>query len=115
MIKVEKFKFTYECWWDLILEVDPTKTENFKEQLLFWSGGHDRIRSENGDLKMAFLKMLAEEIIQMSLTMNENGIIHEFENKEGWLPLTIENGVRIVEVDSFQFDGDDFFIEKLDD
>jgi hypothetical protein len=65
----KKYKFTYE-WWDLELEVDPRKLGNFEEQLLFWSGGEDRIAKENGDVKKAFLKMLVAEIIVMSMTMS---------------------------------------------
>lgn len=111
---MEKFNVIYEQWWELTLEVDPTKVENFKQQLEFWSGGKHRIKKEKGDVKIAFLKMLAEEIIVMSMTMNTFGICKEFEEKEGWLPLTIENGVKIIEMDCWNFDQDDFFVQKLE-
>jgi hypothetical protein len=86
---------------------------NFEEQLLFWSGGEDRIAKENGDVKKAFLKMLVAEIIVMSMTMSAHQIYKKFEQKEGWLPLDIENGVKICAMDCWHFDEDDFFIEKL--
>lgn len=109
---MEKITVTYEFWWEVTLLVDPTKLHIFEEQVLFWMNGKDRIKNEKGDIKKAFLKMLVIELIEMSIHLNQKGIEKEFENKEGWYPLTIENGVRIIDIDSFHFDEDDLIFEQ---
>ena len=86
---MEKITITYEFWWEVTLLVDPTKIDKFKEQILFYMNGGERIENENGDIKKAFLKMLVIELIEMSMHFNQKGIEKEFENKEGWYPLTM--------------------------
>lgn len=111
---MEKFKIDYD-YWTVELEIDPTKISNFKEQLMFWGGGEYWIARERGDVKIAFIKLLARELVRMSMDYNLKGIIKEFENKEGWLPLNIEHGVRVLSIDDFTFDEDNFYVTQLDD
>ncbi len=108
----EKITITYEFWWEVTLLVDPTKIDKFKEQILLYMNGSERIENENGDIKKAFLKMLVIELIEMSMHFNQKGIEKEFENKEGWYPLTIDNGVKIIDIDSFRFDEDELSFEQ---
>jgi translation initiation factor 2 alpha subunit (eIF-2alpha) len=57
---------------------------------------------------------VAPEIMWLSADYNLKGILREFENKEGFYPLTEENGIRIKYIDDFRTDDTDFYIKVIE-
>ena len=107
-----RIKINYE-WWEAVFEIDRSdKTiETMKDQILFWMSGEDRIEKEGGDIEKAYLKMVSQEMIDETMRFNLKGILSYFEDAEGYAPLNGEYGVKLISVDNWKFDEDDFFIE----
>ena len=111
---IKKVRINFE-WWDCAVEIEQNQQtlDYMKEQLLFWSGGQRRIDKENGDIEKAYLKMLGYELILMSIDYNLYGILSEFKDKEGWYSLDGSYGVKLISIDEWEFDKDEFYIEEI--
>lgn len=101
-------------WWTAIVEIDesPETLKCMEEQLLFWSGGKQRIEREKGDIQKAYLKMLGQALINESQEWNIIGILSLYDEKEGWSDLRGNCGIKLISVDEWEFDRDDFDIEE---
>lgn len=113
MSNKKRVELTYE-WWSAVVEIDSSENtlKLMEEQLLFWSGGKDRITNAGGDIEKAYLKMLAQALIFASMEWNLEGIKSEFDEKEGWCDLRGKfGGVELISCDSWEWDADDFDIE----
>lgn len=112
---MKQVKISYE-WWVALVEIDdiPETYQYMEDQLLFWSGGEDRIDREDGDVESAYLRMLGEAIITKSTRLTVQGIIRHFAEAEGWVPLDGSFGIRLVTVDTWEFESDEFLIQELD-
>ena len=111
---MKKVEISYE-WWSAVVEIDetPETLEYMKEQLMFWTGGERRIDYEDGDVETAYLKALGEEMISETIRNNIHGIVNYFSQAEGWAPLDASFGVRLVSVDSWEFETNEFVIQEL--
>ena len=74
-------------------------------------GGQERIDDEDGDIEKAYLKMLGQQMIHMSMNLNVLGIKEQFEEMEGWYSLDGKFGVTLLRVDNWEFSASDFDIE----
>ena len=101
-------------WWEAVVEIEESEatTAAMKEQLLFWSGGQDRIDNADGDIEKAYLKMLGSHMIFESIGMNIEGVKSAFDDEEGWCPIRGKNGVNLVSVDEWEFSEDEIDIVK---
>lgn len=111
---MKKVKISYE-WWNAIVEIDetPETVEYMKDQLMFWTGGERRIDYEDGDVETAYLKMLGEAMISQTMRLNIHGILNYFSEAEGWALLDGSFGIRLVSVDNWEFETDEFIIEEI--
>jgi hypothetical protein len=96
---------TYD-WWEAVVEVDDTQDtiDVMTEQLLFWSGGKSRIKQANGDVITAYMKMLGEQLITLSMTYSLNGIISHFDEAEGWYDVKGNHGVKLISCNEWEFE-----------
>ena len=99
-------------WWEAVVEIDgkPETIEIMKEQLLFWVGGQRRIDKANGDVEFAYLEMLGEFLITESMGWSLEGILCQAEAREGWHSLCGKYGIKLISVDSWEFEADSFMI-----
>lgn len=102
-------------WWCATIEIDESESTmaTMKEQLLFWSGGQDRIDRHGGDIEKAYLKMLASHMIFESINCTQEGVAIAFDDEEGWYPIRGKNGVNLINCDSWEFSDEDFDIKQL--
>ena len=81
-----------------------------KEQLLFWTGGKERIKAALGDIEVAFLKMLGQFLINESIGHTLEGVLCAIDEAEGWGRLRGEYGVKLISIDSWEFETDGFMV-----
>ncbi len=101
-------------WWEAVVEVErcDKTTGLMKEQLLFWMGGQDRIDEEDGDIEKAYLKMLTQQIICLSMEFNTFGIKDEIGDMEGWCSIDGKDGVKLLTADTWEFSDSDVHLEE---
>lgn len=112
---MKKVKISYE-WWNVVVEIDetPEALEYMKDQLMFWSSGERRIDDEGGNVETAYLKMLGKEMLPETTRLNIHGILDYFSQEEGWSPLDGSFGIRLVSVDSWEFETNEFVVQEID-
>lgn len=100
-------------WWYAIVEIEDSQEtiKLMEEQLMFWSGGKYRIQREKGDIEKAYVKMLGQELINLSMEFNIEGIKSHFDDKEGWCDLRGKFWVELIDCQTWVFEEDDFDIE----
>lgn len=119
----------YANFWSCTVEVEPTKIlEEYskpdepyttlmlmKELILFWHGGASRLDLNNGDITKTFLQQLGREIFIILCENNYNlfGVVDEFKGREGWPLMDGRVGIKITDVDTLDFECDDFEIEQI--
>lgn len=104
---MKRKKIVYE-WWEAVVEIADDSTDKMKEQVQFWVHGEQWIKEADGDVELAYLRMLGQSLIAESMQWNLYGILKEWENREGWYPLDGSGGVKLVSVDRWEFSDDDF-------
>ena len=111
---MKKVKIGFD-WWDAVVEITESEetTNIMREQLLFWMGGQRMIDDADGDVEEAYLKMLAVELINSSMDYTLSGVLKDFEEKEGWATLDGTFGVKLISVNEWKFDEDEFFFEEI--
>jgi hypothetical protein len=113
-------------WWECQVQIDHdflidvageqwTIEKVMHEMIVFWSGGPGRIKENTGDITKTFLQQLAAEIQQIQVENNYTleGVIEEFTNHEGWWPMDGSAGIKILDVDDFEFSFSEY--EVLED
>lgn len=112
--------------WEMQVEIDEeliypygdNKTSTCKEAIItmveFWANHKSLLEDNDGDYTKAFLKMLAREcfLITVEKQYNLNGLIEEFEDREGWCNMDGSFGIKIIQADDFDPDYSDFEIES---
>lgn len=91
----------------------PETREGMQEQLLFWTGGEDLIEDAEGDIVQAYIRQTAPVIASLSLRKIKPGIILEFNDMEGFLPINGDCGVKLIESDTWDFGPEEFQIEEI--
>ena len=82
-------------WWEAVVEIEESEatTGAMKEQLLFWSGGQDRIDNADGDIEKAYLKMLGSHMIFESIGMNIEGVKTLLMMKKAGVQFVVKMGL----------------------
>ena len=70
------------------------------------------INDAGGDVELAYLRFLGENLIVESIDKPLSGILREWQQREGWCSLDGSHGIKLVYVDEWEF-GDDFVVEGL--
>lgn len=115
---MKKFKLSHD-WitWEVEVEIDLKKSEPaIKEMITFWTGWKHRLDLHEGNYLEAFLQQLAREIFIIQAergSMNTKGVIEEFGAREGWAKMDGSQGIKILSVDSLEFDYSDFSFKEL--
>ena len=111
---IKTFELKYD-WWEAVLQIDdtPKAREAMQEQLLFWTGGEDLIDDAENDIVQAYIWQTAPIIIDTSMRKNNTGIINEFKEMEGFLPLDGGCGVKLIESECWEFGHEEFQIREL--
>lgn len=95
-------------WWECTVEIDHNDETlaNIKSMVEFWMGWEDRLETNDGDYTKTFLQQLAREICMIEVEFNYNlvGVTGEFNNREGWCKMDGSMGIKIVNVDDFEFE-----------
>ena len=102
-------------WWEAVVEIDdtPKTKEVMKEQLLFWLGGQRRIDKVSGDVELVYLEMLGQYLIAESMGCTLEGVLCAVEESEGWCSLRGKYGIKLISVDSWEFEDDAFMVAKV--
>jgi hypothetical protein len=82
----------------------------------FWTGWEDRLDRNDGDYVKTFVQQLAREIVYITSEDRMAGtqtIIKEFENREGWCLMDGSYGIKILSIDDFDLDYDQFEVEEV--
>lgn len=104
---IRKYKIEYGFMdWECTLEINETifTPELLKEALDFFVWDYDK----TNNLYEEYAKKIAKQVILLSMTWNEEGIIDEFIEMEGFPPLDGSMGVKLIRCDTFEFDDDEF-------
>lgn len=111
-MKKKKIEFD---WWEAVVEIDdkPETIEVMREQLLFWMGGQERINAAKGDIELAFLKMLGQFAINESIGHTLEGVLCAIDDTEGWASLRGKYGVKLISVDSWEFEESEFMVTNI--
>ena len=112
---MRKVQIEYE-WWLAVLEIDDSEStlSTMRDQLLFWTNGQERIKDSNGNIELAYLRMIGRELMLNSMEFNIKGVLEHFKGLEGYAPLDGSHGVKLLSVDSWQFEECDFYIRKIE-
>jgi hypothetical protein len=114
--QVKKFKLSH-LWamWEAEVEIDEKKAAPaIKEMVEFWTGWEGRLEDNNGNYLETFLIQFAREIFifQAEHSYNLGGVIEAFASREGWAKMDGSQGIKILSVDSLDFDYSDFSFEE---
>jgi hypothetical protein len=126
---IKKYKIEHEpTEGEIIVEIDfdfinyfggddPITMENVIKMLVeFWSGYEYDLEENNHNYLDTFLKSLCNSVLVTALVGNWNldGVISEFENKEGWPSLDGSYGIKLVRIESMNLSHQpDFIIKEL--
>jgi hypothetical protein len=101
---IRKYTFDYDCTADARFTVDTAifTIERAKEVLESFAWDYD----SDGDLINECMKKYAMECIfcATSNSINEIGVISEFNNKEGFFPIDGSCGILLTSVSAYDFD-----------
>lgn len=102
-------------WWEAVFEVDevPATADFMKEQLLFFSGGQQLI-DEHG-IKQGYFKLIAPYLVEASMKYNLFGVKEWFKEQEGFASLDGDFGIKLISIDAWEFDRDEFQLERTKD
>lgn len=105
--------------WEAEIQIDFDYFEtmgNIKEMVDYWSGSKERLKQAHGDYVQAFLKQFAPMLFRMSTeTGDVMDIINEFKdwNTEGFCDMDGSHGIKIISVDCWQAEEDEFDISVI--
>jgi len=105
---MKKYKYKHnECDAEVVFLVDESifKKEDAKLLLDFFSWEYDSFNNPIDELLLKY----SLEILKLSIYSSKYEIIEKFENREGYLRIDGENGVKLYELTPFQID--DYNIE----
>lgn len=99
-------------WWEAVFEVDevPSTADYMKETLLFFGGGQ-RLIDDYG-IKQGYFKFIASYLVEASMKYNIVGVKEWFKEQEGLGSLDGEYGIKLVSIDAWSFDRDEFTLER---
>jgi len=113
----------YDLKAELVVEIDHDvmTAQGLREINDFWVDSKHRLEMARGDLLRAVLTLLGQVVmrIQAHDPMTTEGVIEEFNSAkpgggiEGWPRMDGSMGIRIVDVDCFDFDAGDFMINEV--
>ena len=124
---IKKIKVTTEqsgIDWDCILEFDTEKTteyhgkiytleDSLKTSLNFFLGGKELLEDSDGDSYIAYARFIGQKILTHSMTWNDDGIINQFKNAEGYLRLDGSHGVKLISAGDFSIENEFSAIEII--
>jgi hypothetical protein len=114
---IKSFKLEHTLLgWEAEIQIDfnhPEAMGNIEEMVDYWTGGPKRLSQSHGDYVQAFLKQFAPVLFHMSEEISDiKDIINEFKdwNTEGFCDMDGSHGIKIISVDCWQADEDEFDI-----
>lgn len=128
---MKTYKITFpDLTWECTVEIDPdfirhinspdgletlTVADTIKIMVEFWWDWESRLFYNNGDYTITFLQQLANEILTTIISNNYNldGVIYDFNNKEGWCPMDGSHGIKIINADEVDFRDRDFQVSEV--
>lgn len=103
-------------WWECTVEIDHTRATDkvIRTMVEYWTGWEERLDNNDGDYNKTFLQQLAREInyIQIQDNVMLKGVLKEFENREGWLPMDGSYGIEITHIDDFTFEHNQYQVQE---
>lgn len=105
---IKKYDVEYN-YWECTIEFD---TEIFTEELLqecldFFSWEYD----EEGDLYEEYARKIAKNILRLLIVADLGSIESRFKELEGFPPIDGSYGIKLIDVDNFEFEDIDFTCE----
>lgn len=120
MVKRYQVKHSEDGSVTVEVDHDLMTEENLHEINSFWCNAEDRISASDGNVLHAVLKNLAAQVIMenVSYTMNTSGVISRFdyqkgEGREGWPKMDGSAGIRIIDVETPNYDDEDFSVKEV--
>jgi len=112
---LKKVKITHKNWSAdvLIDDEDPKTLRAMKSQLMHWASGEHKIEREKGNVEQAYLKMLGQELAAQSIEKGLTEVVEKFEFIEGFFPLDGSYGVRLITLQHWEFDANEFNLEEI--
>jgi hypothetical protein len=107
------YSITYQNYWECKIEIADTEQTQaaIKEMVEFWGGWEQRLKFNDGNYTMTFIKDIAPIILDLSKEWNFQGILDQFKEMEGYYELNGSQGITLLEVDHLSYDEDDFYIQ----
>lgn len=93
-----------------------TMDDLIKQLVEFWAGWKSDLAYNNGNYIQTFLKNLCDVCLKVALegNWNKDGVISEFEGKEGWCSLDGSNGVKLISLSGIDLsDHTDYGIKEI--
>jgi len=122
----QQFKVSYGWMdWEMKVEIDFNNSDvmkNIKDMVEFWSEWEDRLDCNDGDYVKTFLQQLGQKVFFM---INECGSLYSLLNhfdwdfkwgnsgEEGYCKMDGSKGIKIIDVDSWGIDKDEFDVENI--
>lgn len=102
---MQKYKLSYD-WQDIAeVEIDETKAlPIMEEMILFWAGGKNWIKDNNGDITKTWLKMLTRFLIMRRRQPDDD---------EGWYNLDGTHGIKLSNFCEWELDEDQIEVESI--
>ena len=92
-----------------------TMEDSIKGMVNFWTGSEQRIEENDGNILNAFLKSLCQKSISILADTNLStyGLVHEFDDLEGWCKMDGSSGIEIIDCDEpYLSDQDEYGITE---
>lgn len=96
--------FDFKHKWN---EVETSQIDAIHTMNNFFTGSEDRLNEADGDVVVAFLKMITKKILMMSIEFycNAYGIVLQFDKgEEGYIKLDGSQGMKLIDLDIPDFD-----------
>ena len=104
-------------WWECTIAIDhsPEVDARIKEMVEHWTGYKGRLADNKGDYTKTFLQDLAREInyIQAEYNYNLEGVIGEFDNRDGYYKMDGTMGITIVDIDDFEMQHSEYVVTEI--
>lgn len=101
--------------WEATVEIDEeTAAQPMKEMVEFWSDFEGRLEHHDGNYTLTFVEMLGRELLHAVIADCSAGAIQDhFKDLEGWCAMDGSKGIRIVDVDDYMIQRDEFQIVEV--
>lgn len=120
---LKKITVDYDWKADVTFIIDDEKfTEEVAKDInSFWSGADYRLSEDDGTAFGGVIKMLSGILLSMATErgLSVHGLINEFDwdkdnGVEGWPNLDGSYGIKLHDIDQFEFNADDMTIKTTD-